>query len=284
MFWSRRLVSLILTGPLLATSALADKGDYVLGAGVSADDADGIAAIVIGDLSIADSTWLSGSVGRTKVDQQRRQNLETWYADVGIDHFWNPAGARLGVAYWGDSSLLDSLDVVGSIYMRGKAGMISLDFEHRDFELELPPIDIRPSALIPFTANGIGLSGRLNLSPRASLRFAGKRYEYDVDLRSEDAARVINILSISRLSLLSSLIDWRVSAGIGVDFGSRRWELDVAKWRGAIDGGDNRSITLSFLTPMTQRTDFEINLGYDDSDLYGQVTVLNLFIYFYGFD
>ena len=72
MLWSRRLVSLILTGPLLATSALADKGDYVLGAGVSADDADGIAAIVIGDLSIADSTWLSGSVGRTKVDQQSR--------------------------------------------------------------------------------------------------------------------------------------------------------------------------------------------------------------------
>jgi len=284
MCWSRLLAALVLTGPFLATSALADKGDYVLGAGVSADDADGIAVIAIGDLSIAEHTWLSGSVGRTKVELSPRQTLETWYADIGIDHFWSPAGARLGVAYWGDSALLDSVDVVASIYTRGKAGMISLDGEHRELELELPPIDILPRALIPFKANGLGLSGRLNLSPRSNLRFAGKSYEYNVNLRSEDAARLISLLSVSRLSLLSSLVDWRVSAGIGVDVGSKRWELDVAKWRGAIDGGDNRSITLAFLTPMTDRTDLEINLGYDDSDLYGQVTVLNLFIYFYGVD
>ncbi len=284
MCWSRLLAALILTGPFLATSALADKGDYVLGAGVSADDADGIAVIAIGDLSVAEHTWLSGSVGRTNVELSPRRTLKTWYTDIGIDHFWSPAGARLGVAYWGDPSLLDSVDVVASIYTRGEAGMISVDGEHRELELELPPIDILPRALIPFKANGLGLSGRLNLSSRWNLRFAGKSYEYNVNLRSEDAARLINLLSVSRLSLLSSLIDWRVSAGIGVDVGSKRWELDAAKWRSAVDGGDNRSITLSFLTPMTDRTDLEINLGYDDSDLYGQVTVLNLFIYFYGVD
>lgn len=282
MCWCRQLTVLILAGLFLAPSALADKGDYVIGAGLSADDADGLAAILVADVSVADNTWLSGSVGRTAVELPRRQDLETWYADIGIDHFWDPAGARLGVAYWGDSSLLDSVDVRGSLYSRGKAGTISVDLEHRDFELELPPIDILPRALIPFDANGLGLSGRLNTSQRSSFRFSGMSYEYNVNLRSDDAARVINVLSISRLSLLSSLIDWRVSAGFGVDFGLRRWELDVAKWRGAIDGGDNRSVTFSFLTPMTNRTDFEINLGYDDSDLYGEVTVLNVFLYFYG--
>jgi len=282
MSWSRQLSVLILTGLFLAPSVLAEKGDFVLGAGLSADDADGLAAIMVADVSVADNTWLSGSVGRTVVELPRRQDLETWYADIGIDHFWGPAGARLGMAYWGDSSLLDSVDVRGALYSRGKAGTISVDLEHRDFELELPPIDILPRALIPFDANGLGLSGRLNLSQRSSFRFSGMSYEYNVNLRSEDAARVINVLSISRLSLLSSLIDWRVSAGIGVDFGLRRWELNVAKWRGAIDGGDNRSVTLTFLTPMTNRTDFEINLGYDDSDLYGEVMVLNVFLYFYG--
>ena len=70
----------------------------------------------------------------------------------------------------------------------------------------------------------------------------------------------------------------------GVNFGLQRWQLDLAKWRGAIDGGDNRSVTIAFLTPMTDRTDIEISLGYDDSDLYGEVTVLNLFLYFYGVD
>jgi len=284
MFWSRRFVALILTSPILASNVLADKGDYVLGVGVSVDDADGVAAIAIADVGVAKDTWLSGSVGRTSVELPNRQDLETWYGDISIDHFWNPAGARLGVAYWGDSALLDSVDIVGSAYTRGNAGMLSVDYEHRDFELELPPIDVLPRALIPFKANGLGLSGRLNMTQRTNLRLSGMSYEYDVDLRSQDAARVLNLLSISRLSLLSSLIDWRVSAGIGVDVGLRRWELDVAKWRGSIDGSDNRSVTLTFLTPMTNRTDLEINLGYDDSDLYGEVTVLNLFFYFYGVD
>jgi hypothetical protein len=284
MFLSRLLASLILTGPFLATSVFADAGDYILGGGVSADNADGVALIALTEVGVTDKTWLSGSVGRTNVGYSQRQDLETWYAYIGVDHFWKPVGGRLGVAYWGDSSLLDSVDVVASIYTRGKAGMISFDAEHRDFELELPPLDFLPQTLIPFKATGFGLSGRLTVSPRASLRLAGMRYEYNVDFRAEDAARASNLLSVSRLSLLSSLIDWRVSAGIGVDFGTRRLELGVAKWRGAIDGGDNRSVTVTFLTPITDRTDLELSLGLDDSDLYGDVTVFNVFVYFYGGD
>jgi len=61
-------------------------------------------------------------------------------------------------------------------------------------------------------------------------------------------------------------------------------QLDVAKWRGAFDASDSRSATISFLTPMTDRTDIEISLGYDDSDLYGDVVVLSVFLYFYGGD
>ena len=144
MFLSRLLAALILTGPFLATSTFADAGDYVLGGGVSTDNADGVAVIVIADVGVTDKTWLSGSVGRTNVENARRQDLETWYTFVGIDHFWSPVGGRLGVAYWGDASLLDSIDVVGSIYTRGKVGMISFDAEHRDFELELPPVDFLP--------------------------------------------------------------------------------------------------------------------------------------------
>ena len=116
MSWSRRLAALILTGPFLATSVFADKGDYVLGAGVSVDDADGIAALMIADMSLTDDTWLSTAVGRTSVELPRSQEIETWYGSLGIDHFWGPAGARLGFAYWGDSDLLDSIDVVAALY------------------------------------------------------------------------------------------------------------------------------------------------------------------------
>ena len=91
-------------------------------------------------------------------------------------------------------------------------------------------------------------------------------------------------MSISRLSLLSSLIDWQVGAGVGVDFGLKRWQFDFARWRGSIDGGENHSATIRFLTPMTERTDIEIGLGYDSSELYGDVVVASLFVYFYGAD
>jgi len=284
MSWSRLLAALLLTGPFVATSALADKGDYILGAGVSVDDQSGLAAIVVADWSVAEQTWLSASIGRNNVELPNRQDLDTWYGNISIDHFWAPAGARFGIAYWGDARILDSVDFVAALYTRGKIGTLSADVEYRELELELPPVDLFARTSIPFNASGLGLSGRLNLSERTDFRFSGMSYEYNVNLRIEDSDRVVRLLSISRLSLLSSLIDWRVSAGIGVNVGLRRWQLDVAKWRGAIDGGDNRSATITFLTPMTDRTDIEISLGYDDSDLYGEVAVLNLFLYFYGVD
>ncbi len=284
MSWSRLLAALLLTGPFLATIVLAEKGDYILGAGVSVDDDNGLAAIVVADLSVAERTWMSASIGRSSVELPNLEDLDTWYADLSIDHFWEPAGVRLGVAYWGDARILDSVDLFAALYTRGQKGRISVDAEYRDLELELPPFDLFARTNIPFYAGGLGVSGRLKVSERTDLRFAGMSYEYNVNLRIEDTDRVVRLLSISRLSLLSSLIDWRVSAGIGVNFGLQRWQLDVAKWRGAIDGGDNRSVTIAFLTPMTDKTDIEISLGYDDSDLYGEVTVLNLFLYFYGGD
>ena len=284
MFWSRRCTYLILSASFLAQVAHAEKGDYILGAGLSADDADGIAASLIADIGVAETTWVSASIGRSGVELPRGQELNTWYGDIAIDHYFSPIGVRFGLAYWGDSDIFDSIDVVGAIYARGENGSIALDAERRDFELELPPIDILPRTNIPFHANGLGLSGRIDLSKRTNVHFSGMNYEFSVNLRSENATRVINLLSISRLSLLSSLIDWRVSAGLGVDFRLQHWRFDVARWRGSIDGGDNHSVTLAFMTPMTDRTDIEFSLGYDDSDLYGQVTVLSVFLYFYGGD
>jgi hypothetical protein len=272
-----------LTAALLSAGTVwADPGDFVLGGGFSADDTGGLAIVAIGDVEVFERTWLTGSVGRTSVDLQDALGLETWYSDIGLDHFFDPAGIRLGAAYWGDSDILDSVDVSASLYTRNDGGSISADFVHRDFELDLPPLDFLPRQQIPFSANGFGLSGRIDATDNVDLRIAGMSFEYDVDLRSEQAARLIRLLSVSRLSLLSSLIDWRVSAGVGVDVGLRRWQFDVAKWRGAIDGGDNQSATITFVTPMTDRTDIEFSVGYDQSELYGDVAIFNVFFFFFG--
>lgn len=268
---------------LLVQIAAAEPGNFVVGAGVEGDSQDGLAFSLLGDVAIAERTYLSGSLGYSGVDGPLRQQVEYLYADLGVDHFFDPVGIRLGIAYWGDSDLLDSSDIRGSVYSSGDDGSLSIDGEFRDFEFDLPALNLFPRASVGFDATGIGLSGRIDLSERVDIRAAGMSYEYsrEFDL-GDDAARVVDILTFSRLSVLSSLVEWRASAGIGVNLGLRRLQLNVSKWRGIVDRSNNFGATISFLTPMTNRTDLEVSLGYDDSDLYGDVTFLSAFIYFYG--
>ena len=261
---------------------LADDKPYLLGAGLDLDTADGVAASAMASLATGEKTWLSAAVARTNVELPRGFEAKTWYGDLGIDHQWDLVGIRLGVAYWGDNDFFDSRDVRGSLYVRGERGSLSLDLETRDFELDLPGIGDRPSRDVGFGAVGAGLSARYGFTENLDVVASGMSYDYDVPLRLEESDRLLSLLSISRLSLLSSLIDWRVSGGMGLDVGESRWTFDLARWRGSIDGSDNRSATVGFLTPLSVRTDLEVRLGFDDSDLYGEVTVLSVFLYYYG--
>lgn len=282
MSWCRRLAFLVSACHLLAPVALADKGNYVLGGGAEFDSAQNRAFSVLGDFATGQKTWLTVSIARNLVELGRGLETRTWYADVGMDHYFEPVGIRFGAAYWGDNDILDSIDARFSLYARGDNGTVSVDFDYRNFEFDLPPIDILPRTKIPFHAAGIGVSGRLHVSDRVSLHAGGVRYDYDVDFDNPDTVRIAQQLSISRLSLLSSLIDWNVSAGVGVDFGLKRWQLEASRWRSSLDNGETTSVTLRFLAPVTDRSDIELGLGYDNSELYGDVTFASVFFYFYG--
>ena len=98
-------------------------------------------------------------------------------------------------------------------------------------------------------------------------------------VENADAAR---LLSVSRLSLINTIIDHRASVSLGIDQGPRYWEIDFTTWEGVIDRSRTNSTTLRFLTPMTDKTDIEFGLGYDDSELYGDVAFFSLYLYFYG--
>jgi hypothetical protein len=87
---------------------------------------------------------------------------------------------------------------------------------------------------------------------------------------------------VSRLSLINTLVDYRAAMTIGIDQGSKHWELDFSTWQGAINESRTNSITLRYLMPMSEKTDIEFGLGYDDSELYGDVTFFSLYLYFYG--
>lgn len=276
MCWSRCLLLLLLSGNGWAA------GEYVIAGGVEADSADGMAAALFGDVAIGDDTWLSGGIARSNVDLELRDELKTWYADIGIDHYFDPAGIRLGAAYWGDDDILDSVDLRTSLYFRGDSGSLSLDYEFRDFELVLPQVDRFSRRRATFDAQGIGIAARLDLTERVDVSLKGIAYDYSVNLRLDPNRDIVNVISVTRLSLINSLVDYRANVGLGIDFGLKRLEFDVAQWEGAVAGARTNSYSLRFLTPVGKRSDIEFGIGYDDSDTYGQVTVFSIYLYFYG--
>jgi len=276
MSWRSGLVLLALAG-----NALAADG-YIVGFGVEGDTAEGLSASVLGDISVGENTWLTGAIAKSRVDLPRMQSIETLYGDLGIDHFFDPVGIRLGVAYWGDSDLLDSRDWRGSLYWRGDKAMLAGNVEYRDFRFELPATDFFPGRVAKFDANGIGLSTRFDLTDKVSLGLHGMDYDYSVNLRLASNSGILDLFSFSRLSLINSLVDYRAGMTLGLEAGEQHWQLGLTSEKIEVDGSETRSATLRLMTPMGSRGDVEFSLGVDSSDLYDTVTFLSVFLYFYG--
>ena len=266
---------------LIASGAFASDG-YVLGLGVEGDSADGIAVSALADFSLADKTWLSAVVARNSVDLTNRSGIDSLFADVGIDHWFEPVGIRVGASYWGDSDSLDSNDWRASLYWREKRFSVAGNYEYRDFTVDLPATDLFPGRTVSFDPSGTGLTARFDITDDVSIGAHGMDYDYSVNLQLDRNRGLLDLLAFSRLSLINSLVDYQAYATLGVDVGERRWEFDVGTWKGEVDGGTTRSATLSLVTPLGESADVEFSLGVDDSELYGNVTFFSVFLYFYG--
>ena len=276
MSWSKAPLLLLIANPLWAAEG------YMIGVGVETDSDGAVAGSLSGGIGLAENTWLSSALAKTKVDLPRNLTIDTLYADVEIDHWFKPLGIRASAAYWGDSDILDSVDYRGSLYWRNDRVTLSAEFERRDFSLDIFRDTLLAGREVEFHANGLGMSGKFRLGSTADLSFSGIDYDYNVNLRIDENRPILDYLSVSRLSLINSLIDYRARIGFGIDAGERRWSLDFATWKGEVDGRKTNSVTLRFITPLGDRSDIDFGLGVDDSEDYGSVTVFSFYLYFYG--
>lgn len=267
---------------LLVGNAWAAGDGYIIGGGVESDSEDGMSSAVIGGVGLAENTWLSAGVGKSSVDLTNGRELETIYADVELDHFFDSVGIRVGAAYWGDSDILESNDWRASLYWRNETVTLAAEYEFRDFDFIIPSTDMQSIRQLVFDADGFGVTALFQMSENTSLRLAGKKYNYSVPFRPFENADAASLVSVSRLSLINTLVDHRAAVSLGIDHGLSRWDIDVATWEGVIAGSRTNSLTLRFLTPMSAKSDIELSLGYDNSDLYGDVTFFSLYVYFYG--
>jgi hypothetical protein len=275
---SARFVSLV----FLSSTALAAGDGFMIGGGVESDTEDGVSMSVIGGVGLAEDTWLSAGLARSRVDLGRGLDLESLYADIELDHYFDPVGVRIGASYWGDSDILHSNDWRASLYWRNDTVTLAAEYEFRDFDFIIPSTDRLTSREIMFDADGLGISARFQVSESTSLRLRGIKYDYSVPFRPIENTDAASLLTVSRLSLINTLVDHRVAMTIGIEQGSKHWEVDFATWQGAINESRTSSITLRYLMPMSSKTDIEFGLGYDDSELYGDVMFFSLYLYFYG--
>ena len=133
-----------------------------------------------------------------------------------------------------------------------------------------------------FFADGIGASASFDIGDKASVSLNGMSFNYSVNLAIDENAPLRDLLGVSRLGLLNSLVEYRFATTFGLDAGDSRWSVSYARWKGAVDQGVTNSLTLRFLTPLGDSSDVELGLGQDSSESYGDVTFFSVFLYFYG--
>jgi hypothetical protein len=277
MFWPRCFLWLA-----LANVAQADSQGYMLGGGVESASNDGWRAAVLASVGLAEDTWVSAAASTSRVEVPLRGDSDIVYADIELDHYFEPLGFTIGAGYWGDPDLLDSNDLRASLYFRNDRLTLAGEFETRDFDFTIPPTDFFAGREFSFDADGIGARVRFKTVKSFSIGVSAMRYDYSVDFVPNENRDAIRLINVTRLGLINNLIDSRASIDLGLDVGPRRWELDFGTWDGALDQSRTRSVTLRLLTPLSEKTDIEFGLGYDDSDLYGDVTFFSVYLYFYG--
>ena len=264
---------------LVCTSGVQAEG-YVLGLGVEGDSVDGRSISAFGDFGIRENTWLAVAANTSRTEGFIRNN-DTVLFDVGIDHWFDPIGIRIGGSYWGNSEILDSRDLRTAIYARGKAGSISLDYQKRNFEFDLQS-DLLRGRTVKFSADGIGISARLSLGENVSFHLGGMSYDYSRDLRIQPDIGVLSFVAASRLSTVNSLIDDRINAGLEYKFGLRSVDVTAGRWQTAVDGSEVDSFSVGFLTPVSDRVDMEFRVSVDDSEAFGNSTSFSFYVYYFG--
>jgi hypothetical protein len=277
---SRNIVVIAALMPL-ARPALAESNDVILGFGGETDTASGRAVAVFADIGVADATWLSATIAGTRTGGFSG-GLQTLYADLGFDHWFDPIGFRIGGGYWGDDALLDSNDFRASVYFRNRKTMVSVDYEWRDFDFTIVNDLLPAPRVFEFSSEGYGLSTRFEISDAVSLSLGGMSYGYSRDINLQPNIDVLRRFSTSRLGLMNSLLDYRVTASIDRSFGPRSISLALEQWQTAIDQGIVNSVGAGILTPMGNLSDLEFRLSFDESDDFGSTLTLSAFFYFFG--
>jgi hypothetical protein len=279
---AKTLSTIAIIAMTLQAGVVAAAGDgFILGFGGEADSSGGRAVTAFGDIGLTEETWVSALVSNTRT-KGGAGSIDTLYADAAIDHWFKPIGVRVGAGYWGDEKILDSNDFRASVYFRNDAMSVSADYERRNFDFVFRTLLLPEPRTVGFYGDGYGLKTRFKLSDSVSMSAGGMTFHYSRRISRQPNIDVLRIFSASRLALVNSLLDYRLSAGMDWSIGLRNVDIRLDRWQTAVDQGNVDSAGVGLITPIGEASDLELRLAYDRSENLGESVTFSVFFYFFG--
>jgi hypothetical protein len=260
------------------------RGTWMLGIGAEVDDESSDSVLGTFNVGIARSTWLSVASGRSSSPADR-VDIEAKTVVLGVDHRFEKVGFTLEAERWGDSGVLETQDLAGSVYFDRDRWRVGVGYETRDIDIPFTltgPLGGTVQRTAQLDAENFSFDARFSVGERWQLYLGVAEYDYERDLNLLPRISALNLLSTSTMTLANSFIDDERSLGVELALERSLLNFRFATDRSAIDGSRFETFDAAVLVPLGGRVDLEINVGRGRSDFFDAATYGGLLFLVYG--
>lgn len=257
------------------------KGSWMVGVGAQVDENSNDSVLATFNVGVGRTTWLSLAAGRSSSPADRA-DIEADTLVLGLDHRLPKVGFTLEAEDWGDSGVLETRDLAGSVYLDRDSWRVAFGYENRDIAIPFTvtgPLGNTIRRTFHTGADSYSLDARFALGEYWKLYLGVAEYDYERNLNAIPRIDSLNMLSTSTLTLANSFIDHERSIGAEREIGRSLFSMRFATDRSAIDGSKFDTYDFAVLVPLGARIDLEVNVGsgrsdFLDSGYYGGLLLL----------
>lgn len=278
-----KIAGLLMAGMLTAASA--SGAEYVLAAGFSVDDNDGLSVSLFGDVAVGESTWLGMSLAATEA-RAADVEIQSRAASINLAHQIGKVLVNASAGVWGDPDALDSSDFSLGLTYAGAKWRVGVEALRRDLDLTFSfvPDDFSAapvSRAASAKADGVAARIRYETEGDVSWSLRGKRFDYNRNLDRLTVLDFARRLVPTTLILADGLRDTSISAAVEWPLGDHLVGIELSRDQLGVGDIDIDGIALSWVRPVRTRSDLEFILGMSRADADDSV-YLQVLYYFFG--
>jgi hypothetical protein len=256
----------------------------MVGVGAQVDENSNDSVLATLNFGVGRTTWLSLAAGRSSSPADRA-DIEADTLVLGLDHRLPKVGFTLEAEDWGDSGVLETRDLAGSVYFDRDSWRVAFGYENRDIAIPFTvtgPLGNTIRRTFHTGADSYSLDARFALGEYWKLYLGVAEYDYERNLNAIPRIDSLNMLSTSTLTLANSFIDHERSIGAEREIGRSLFSMRFATDRSAIDGSKFDTYDFAVLVPLGARIDLEVNAGSGRSDFFDSAYYGGLLFLVYG--